>query len=474
MKLAFSPAIAFGLLLSLAVPPAVAGSDLLPLLKVLRDNGAITAEQYDQLRMQAADAGQVAGGDCRPQTPRSTPARESTATLAAASAAAGKETTARAESARTATEDLGPSLKTRGGLSIESADEAFAFGLGGNVWVDAAAYDEDSSALGNGLELRRGRVKLEGRLFHDWGFQAEYDFAGNEAEVKDAYLAYEGFDDLSIKLGQFKEPFSLEEQTSGSNITFMERALPVEAFSPGRKLGLGVSSGGKGWSAAAGLFGNAIGDETDDEGDSGWGAAARATYAPIDSKGRLVHLGSSIAYRQTDADNEIRYRTRPESHVTDQRLVDTRDIEAADEALTWGLEGAGALGPVSLQGEYIQGQVDRRDALPGLQFDGWYLFASWLITGEERRYDDKQGRFEGVDPKGPYGAWELALRYSRVDLSDADIQGGKEQDVTLGLNWYLKENLRFMANYIWVDADPDKDGQRDRPGIFQIRAQLDF
>jgi len=474
MKRVLSPAIALGLLLSLAVPPAVAGADLLPLLKVLRDNGAITAEQYDQLRLQADAAGQLAGGDCRPQAPGSTPARESAATLAAASPAEGKEHTAQAGSAGTASESPGPTVETEGGLSIESADGAFAFGLGGNVWVDAAAYDEDRSALGNGLELRRGRVKLEGRLFHDWAFQAEYDFAGNEAEVKDAYLAYEGFDDLDIKLGQFKEPFSLEEQTSGSDITFMERALPVEAFSPGRKLGLGVASGGKGWSAAAGVFGDAIGDDADDEGDSGWGAAARATYAPIDRKGRLVHLGTSVAYRHTDADNELRYRTRPETRVTDQRLVDTRDIEEAGETLTWGLEGAGALGPVSLQGEYIQAQVDRRDALSGLQFDGWYLFASWLITGEERRYDDKQGRFEGVDPEGPYGAWELALRYSRVDLSDAEIQGGEQQDMTLGLNWYLNENLRFMANYIWVDADPDSDGQRDRPGVFQIRAQLDF
>ena len=472
MNLFASPVLALGLLLSLAAPPALAGSDLLPLLDVLRDNGAITAAQYDRLRLQA-EAGS-AGGDCRPNSAAATPADQSAATIAAASQPDDRAQTPLPKPAGTKSAHSGATVDTKGGLSIESSDGAFAFELGGNLWVDAAAYNEDRSALGNGVDLRRARLKLEGRLFYDWGYQAEYDFAGNEAEVKDAYIAYQGFDDLDIKLGQFKEPVSLEEQSSGSNITFMERALPVEAFAPGRKLGLGVVSGGKNWSAAGGLFGEAIGDDADDEGDSGWALAARVTHAPIDGQGRLVHLGASAQYRNTDAQNEVRYQTRPESNVTDQRLVDTRGIQQASETLTWGLEGAGAVGPVSLQGEYLQVGVDRRDALPRLQFDGWYLFAAWLITGEERIYDASQGRFEGVDPDGPYGALELAVRYSTIDLDDADILGGQQQDVTLGLNWYLKENLRFMTNYIWADADPDRNGERDRPSVFQFRVQLDF
>ncbi|EIC20268.1 OprO/OprP family phosphate-selective porin [Thiorhodovibrio frisius] len=466
--------------LSAIIPSIAMSSELLALLDVLKENGAITAAQYDRLRRQTEAAAPLPGGDCRPESPAAKPADHSRATIAAAARLDDRDQKPRSEPAapkdkdKDKDKDSGAIVKTKGGLSIESADEAFAFELGGNLWVDGAAYSEDTSSLGNGVDLRRARLKLEGRLFTDWGYQAEYGFAGNEAEVKDAYVAYEGFDDLAIKLGQFKEPVSLEEQTSGSNITFMERALPVEAFSPGRKLGLGVTSGGKDWSAAGGVFGEAIGDDTDDEGDSGWALAARVTHAPIDSKGRLVHLGASAQYQNTDAQNEVRYRTRPESNVTDQRLVDTRSIQEASEILTWGLEGAGAVGPVSIQGEYLKVGVDRRDAQPKLDFDGWYLFAAWLITGEERIYDASQGRFEGVDPEGPYGALELALRYSTIDLDDADILGGQQQDVTLGLNWYLKRNLRFMTNYIWVDADPDRNGERDRPNVFQFRVQLDF
>ena len=44
--------------------------------------------------------------------------------------------------------------------------------------------------------------------------------------------------------------------------------------------------------------------------------------------------------------------------------------------------------------------------------------------------------------------WELAFRYSTIDLNDRGIQGGEMKDVTLGLNWYMHSSTRVTFNYI--------------------------
>jgi phosphate-selective porin OprO/OprP len=59
-----------------------------------------------------------------------------------------------------------------------------------------------------------------------------------------------------------------------------------------------------------------------------------------------------------------------------------------------------------------------------------------------------------------------------LDLTDKDIDGGTEENITLGLNWYLNPNMRLTANLIKVldvDGGPN-DGAK--PGIAQMRAQI--
>ncbi len=355
-------------------------------------------------------------------------------------------------------------------LRFESQDGDFSLRLGGRLHADAARFSDDSNNLLNedsyDTEFRRARLFVSGKAFDEWRYRLEYDFsADHDYKIKSAWVGYNGFKPVTIRAGNVLVPFSLEEMTSSNNITFMERALP-NAFASSYKVGVLMNTYGEKWSAAAGLFDGNIRNGSKD----GWGVAGRLTFAPVREKRSVLHLGGAVEYREPD---EVNFNTRPESHLA-ERLAGTGTLRDIDSTITAGLEAAVVRGSLSLQGEYMQASVERNRQRSDPDFSGWYLYGSWFITGEHRRYNSKKGNFKQIRPKSGYGAWELAARYSEVDLEDSGVTGGEEQNITLGLNWYLNRHIRFMANYVRVDASPDRDGNSESPDIIQLRAQVVF
>ena len=159
--------------------------------------------------------------------------------------------------------------------------------------IDGAYYDNNTQELGNGTKIRRGRVFIKGKMYQDYKFKVQYDFADDLVSVKDVYIQYTGLDSSVITIGNFKETFSLEELTSSRYSTFMERGLP-NAFAPGRHIGVGFMTHGDNWTFGVGAFGEEPGDERVN--DEGYGFSSRVTFAPINNKNQSIHLGLAGAY----------------------------------------------------------------------------------------------------------------------------------------------------------------------------------
>jgi len=382
-----------------------------------------------------------------------------------------------AGSAARAAGDDGSEVKVtlKGGkLKLKSVDGDFEFALGGRVMADTAMYFDDKSDLGNGSELRRARLRAKGVVWKRWQFEGQYEFAGGDDHIRDAYIGYTGLEPWTLRVGHIKEPFSLENLTSSKYVTFMERALP-NAFAPGRAVGILASTRGGNWTLAGGLYSGTDAADSS-EGDSAADVAARVTWLfPLAAETNM-HVGFAAAYRDYGDDKEARIRQRPESHVTDARLVDTGAFAASDRSL-YGLEAALIKGRFSAQGEYIvahySGDGDERDR----DLDGYYAYVSWFLTPDSRGYSGGRGVFGQVKPasivgKGGRGAWEAALRYSALD---AEAEGGKQNNISLALNWYATPTIRFSMNYVdvlSVDGGPRPRG--NEPSLLQFRAQVEF
>ena len=356
-----------------------------------------------------------------------------------------------------------------GGPTVESADGNFKFSLGGRIHLDAAAYDEDGAAMNNGIRFRRTRLAADVTVFKDWHIKTQYDFAENSVGFADVYLRYTGFDGIRIAAGQFKMPFGLEELTSSNNISFMERSLN-SVFATSRQIGVGVDLRRSKFTVSTAVYGRNVGEST--TGDDPFALGGRVTFTPINDKGRVLHVGGAVAYEWTDDADSVRIRQRPESRVDGARLVDTGSIANSSAQFKYGVELAGVYGPFSLQGEYMGSNVKRKTGLPSVNLNGFYVMGSWILTGESRRYSG--GAFSGVSPSRDTGAFEVAARYSTLDLNDMGIvSGGKMENITLGTNWYINRNVRMMLNHVRVNTDA-LGPRSDDPNIFQLRLQANF
>lgn len=363
---------------------------------------------------------------------------------------------------------------------FQSDDGTVRLWLTSRLHLNAAAYLEGDNDLASGIEVRRARLGFKAALATNWTAELEADFADDEAEVKDAWLAYNGLESTSIKIGHHKEPFSLEELTSSKYTTFIERAL-LNVFAPGRHLGASFSTWRERWYFGAGVFGEEAGDVDETGEDEGLGVSARFVTTPVRRDGRIFHFGLSAAARTPEAGSgdRIRFRSRPETHVNRARFVNTGRIDQVDQFTLLGLETAIQLGDIHLQGEYILADVVRSADRGDASFDGWYAFISWFPTGEFRPYEGNSAEFGKLTPKGKRGAFELAVRYSTVDLTDlaAGIEGGGSEILTLGLNWYLFDRARLMFNFNSVRNDQFADGDGDFIGndnFEVIQASLQF
>jgi phosphate-selective porin OprO/OprP len=173
------------------------------------------------------------------------------------------------------------------------------------------------------------------------------------------------------------------------------------------------------------------------------------------------------------------FKTRPESHLTDDRLVDTGKF-FVDKVDMINLELAIILGPFIFQGEYFQVLANGPE---NVSFWGFYVYAGYFITGENRKYRTSKGTLSGIKPKnnfnpfkGGWGALEAAFRYSYIDLNNHNIRGGKESNFTIGLNWYPYPKTRLMFNYVHARVmDRDSPSIEDgRANLFMTRFQFHF
>lgn len=376
-------------------------------------------------------------------------------------------------------------------------------------WIHQDAVSEAQyGQIQDGSDFRRARLSARGSVTEltNYFFQMDFGFFGRPT-FTDVWLEQTKVPVLgNVRIGQWKQPFSLETVSSFRYTTFMERSVLFQPFTPFRHLGIGFYDYSDDlsttWAASAFRTGqDQFGATLSSEG--GYGTAERLTWIPKwECNGeRYLHLGVGHFFNAPPGDS-INFRTIPEFFVgangpgavgTSGQAVPGGSNGTPFFVATGNLDvpfynvlGSELLwvrGPVSVQSEVMVNFVNQNGGTTAV-LPGAYAQLGYFLTGEHRPYDRKTGTIERVIPKSNLtfagttchpglGAWELAARWSYLDLNDASVNGGTIMDYTAGLNWYWNPYTKMVFNYVHAVSDTPAFPVA-HTDLFGVRAQIDF
>ena len=411
-------------------------------------------------------------------------------------------------------------VSLKDGIHFATKDGNFSAGINGRMQVDSQVNNQSfdtptngytsttagglPASLNDGVALRRARIGVEGTFFKKTDYKFEYDFTRgnglNAGGVTDAYIRYNFSKPFSVKIGAFKEPFSLEEATSNRYVTFIERNMSVNTFVDNLntyKLGIGANYATDRWQIGSslqteGVGGyNAYGNNTltsstgsaintnggvnrnGGGGDTSWEVNTRVSGVPwMASKTKFLHMGASGSfininnnYKQGGdfSNGGIIFANGLGGNVDRSSILNTGNLTGgnknssnsrqANNLTRFGAESAVVYGPWSAQGEYIQTNVSGQ-GYNNAVLQGAYGYMTYFLTGESRNYKAKTAAWDRIKPnrnfdmKGGLGAWELVAGYDWMNLNSGGAMGGAATVAKGGFNWYPHSHLRVSANYL--------------------------
>ena len=319
--------------------------------------------------------------------------------------------------------------------------------------------------------------------------------AGNTAHTIQPTTIFLVFKELpifqNVRVGNQQDWMSLEHIESARFLDFMERSPLMDAFNGPNNNGYtpGISAYRTffdqyvGWQLGA--YKNNAYDSgfTYDIGNTNYTYGTRLMCTPYydrASNGRyMVHLavgGTVRTFNNQPTPNmdgtNVRIRSRGDLRLTastlDPNFADTGNFYATGQGLV-NPEIAVVWGPLLIQAEYETSYMINAAAQKGgaslgnVRFDGGYAQALYFLTGENREYNRLGGFFNRVVPYSnahlvrgagfSTGAWQIGARYDWLNLNSHAVSGGQNQDLTLGLNWFLNPNARFQFNHVlsWIN-----------------------
>lgn len=375
------------------------------------------------------------------------------------------------------------------GFTIQSQNGDYQLRIGALLQADGRfAPGDDAGRVVDTFTIRRVRPALRGRLTRYFEFTLNPDFAGGTVVVQDAYLDTVFSRAFRVRIGKSKTPFGLERLQTVAYMVFYERALPT-ALVPNRDAGvqvLGDLAGGLVSYQAGVLNGVADGGSGDTDISDGKDVAGRILVRPFQKRGATDPLrGLALGFAAT-AGKQAGAAALPTLRTSSlqQTIVAYTGAAAAGTRTRYSPQASYVHRSFSAFAEYVHSEMPIASAAvrADVAHRAWQIAGSYLLTGEAATDGSTAVRPQAnfnVE-SGHWGAVQLAARYHHLEVDEAARRfaaagSALEADAwTLGVNWYLTPNIRYLVNVERTVFDRAAGSARPSENAVVFRSQVYF
>jgi phosphate-selective porin OprO and OprP len=341
----------------------------------------------------------------------------------------------------------------KNGTKVDFPDSGTTFGINTFIQSRYEFHDVDKGQNTSSFSVNKARLIVSGTALNkEFEYYLQSEFAGSNASLKDAYLKWNGPENVSARFGQYKTQVSRQFTSSDYALQFADRSVASDYFDLDRNQGVEAMWGTETAKIGAAIF-------------NGLSTGEGVNKTGVDTKHTGIIFGRADLLGKMDAMKEGDVEMTPETAVNVGFAYAYSDFEKT-----------GSADPVEHTGQNLSVDANLKD-------NGASIHAEFFWAKDDPQDGENASPMGGYVQAGYFLTpkhWEIAGRYSIVSCDDGKAGGDCEdvdqiQEATAGLNYYfIGHNLKAQFNYVYKSTDPvgSESTENDNRIVVQMSAYL--
>lgn len=351
--------------------------------------------------------------------------------------------------------------------------------------IDGAVYTPDGDGFNAGATIYDARAGFKAS-YADWSLRMEVGFGYGKFSVKDIYAQYRFNSRNAVRGGYVLHQFGICPGLGSSMKSCFENPV-IDTFFGVEERNIGVmylhDSPMFLGTASAFVAGTSLTTPANEQGKTSYGGMTRLVARPFHSTGNIAQVGLSASVQSAlhkaetvdgvtgPSEGYFNFTSNFPTRVCRTPMLGAY-VSDARNVVKLSPELIVARGRLAAEAQYFWMSVARSHDRHAYQASGVYALLRGMVIGDDYGYNHGIAALANPAP----GSLEVVAGYSYTDATcpAAEVYGGRSNDVSLTLNYYINRYMLARLRYSYTDVSSSAVQRNRHVNIIQARFQVLF